>query len=64
MIIHGEQDRVIPLEFGKTLFETYKGDKEFMVIKDRGHNDMPDALKSEGVLKFLDMVEQKTAKAS
>ena len=53
-IMHGDQDKVIPFKFGKTLFERAEVKKDFMIVKNRGHNDMPDAVKSEGVLKFLE----------
>ena len=39
LIIHGDQDKVIPIEFGREVFEAAKPPKEWYVIPGAGHND-------------------------
>ena len=41
LFIHGDQDTLIPLEFGRRLYEAYpSGNKEFKVIQGAGHNNV------------------------
>ena len=41
MIIHGTKDRIIPIKYGKALFDKVSTqDKKFIAIKDAGHNDI------------------------
>ena len=40
LIIHGTEDKQIPFAMGKKLFEKYKGKKDFIRIKDAGHNNI------------------------
>ncbi len=42
LIIHGDKDEIIPYEMGKELFDTYKGTKQMVTIKNGGHNDLQD----------------------
>jgi uncharacterized protein len=39
LIIHGDQDDVIPLELGRQVFEAAKPPKSFQLIKGASHND-------------------------
>lgn len=41
LVIHGEQDDIVPFEFGKKLYESYVGPKEFVSIKGAAHNNLP-----------------------
>ena len=40
LLIHGEADNIIPLRFGRRLFETAKKPKEAHFIAGAGHNDL------------------------
>lgn len=42
LVIHGTQDRVIPIELGRKVFDAAPGWKVFQVIQDAGHNDLSD----------------------
>jgi uncharacterized protein len=57
-VSHGDRDELIPLEFGRKLFDAAAGPrKEFFVIPRGGHNDpQPDAY-YEALATFLDSVE-------
>jgi uncharacterized protein len=40
LILHGTSDDVVPFESGKKLFEAFNGQKEFVAIKNGGHNNL------------------------
>jgi fermentation-respiration switch protein FrsA (DUF1100 family) len=40
IIIHGDNDAIIPLKFGKKLFNAYEGPKKMHIINGAGHNDI------------------------
>lgn len=40
LIVHGDEDRVIPIEFAKNLFERANHPKEFVTINGGAHNDL------------------------
>lgn len=40
LIVHGDQDEIIPLELGRQVFEAAKPPKTFYVIKGADHNNM------------------------
>lgn len=42
LFIHGDGDEIIPLKFGMELYNKFSGTKEIKVLKDYGHNNMPD----------------------
>lgn len=39
MVLHGDQDEVVPLGMGKELYEAARPPKRFYVIPGAGHND-------------------------
>ena len=41
LVIHGERDTIIPIRFGRRLYEAAEGSKDLLVIPDGGHNDLP-----------------------
>ena len=41
LCIHGERDRIVPMEFGRALFDAATEPKEWHVFDDAGHNDLP-----------------------
>ncbi len=53
LVIHGEQDAIIPFKFGKALFVRAKEPKMSKFIKVAGHNDLYDHGTSSNVLEFL-----------
>ena len=53
LVIHGEQDNIVPVRFGRALFEAATGPKEIQTLPQSGHNDMhPDSVYAL-VAKFL-----------
>ncbi len=38
LVIHGAKDRVVPIEYGRAVFETTSGLKRFLAIEGGGHN--------------------------
>lgn len=40
LIIHGSEDRIIPMELGRKLYDTAEGEKSFHAIEGAGHNDI------------------------
>lgn len=40
LVVHGDLDRVIPIKFGKALYDAALEPKEMQVIKGGGHNDL------------------------
>jgi hypothetical protein len=40
VMIHGDQDSIIPIHFGEKLYNTYKGQKVFYKIDGAGHNNI------------------------
>ena len=44
LILHGSQDRVVPIDQGKDLFDAVaSADKQFIIINDAGHNNISDS---------------------
>ena len=41
LVIHGDRDSIVPIRFGRRLYEAAKGSKDFLVIPDGGHNNLP-----------------------
>jgi fermentation-respiration switch protein FrsA (DUF1100 family) len=39
LIIHGENDEIVPFSMGQKLYDTSRAPKYFYVIKGAGHND-------------------------
>lgn len=40
LLLHGDADRVVPLEVGRELFARLEGEKELVVLPGGGHNDL------------------------
>lgn len=40
MVFHGEMDKIIPLKYGLKLYDAAEGDKAFIRIPERGHNNL------------------------
>jgi len=53
LIVHGEKDRIVPVKFGKRLFDAANAPKESMWIAEAGHNDLYDHGMGAQVLDFL-----------
>jgi uncharacterized protein len=57
-ISHGDRDELIPMDFGRRLFEAAAGRrKEFFVVPRGGHNDPQPHAYYEALATFLDSVE-------
>jgi hypothetical protein len=53
LVLHGEQDRVVPLRFGRALFDAAPEPKELWLSRDAGHEDLVRHGAFEAVLDFL-----------
>lgn len=53
LVIHGEQDRVIPTRFGRRLFQAASQPKEGHFLADAGHNDLFEHGLTDIELEFL-----------
>lgn len=42
LIVHGERDRVVPVRFGRRLFDIAPEPKRALIVPDAGHNDLFD----------------------
>ncbi len=54
MVIHGEQDNVISIEFGKQVFDAAPEPKEALFIPNAGHNNLFDFYADKKILVYLD----------
>ena len=41
LVMHGERDRVVPIRFGRALFDAAPEPKEFWVARESGHENLP-----------------------
>lgn len=41
LCVHGDRDRIIPIEFGRMLYDAAREPKEWYVVEGAGHNDLP-----------------------
>jgi hypothetical protein len=53
LILHGEADGIIPIQYGERLYALVPGEKRFMRFAAGGHNDLDDFGATEEALKFL-----------
>jgi hypothetical protein len=53
LVIHGEQDRVVPVRFGRALFDAAPQPKELWLAREAGHEDLVRYGALEAVLDFL-----------
>ena len=53
LIIHGERDGIIPVEFGRALFQRAKEPKVGRFLPEAGHNDLYEHGAATVILKFL-----------
>ncbi len=54
LLIHGDQDRVLPQSHGRTLFDTAKHPKQAVWLEGAGHTDVYDFGAGDAVMKFLE----------
>jgi fermentation-respiration switch protein FrsA (DUF1100 family) len=54
LVLHGERDRVIPIRFGRALFDAAPEPKEFWVAREAGHETLMQFGAFEAVLSFLE----------
>ncbi len=53
-IVHGERDRIVPVAFGRALFEAAADPNEASFFPAAGHNDLYDHGAAEAIIDFLD----------
>ncbi len=54
LVIHGKQDKIIKVELGQKIFEKAPEPKQFLLIKNAGHNNIYDFSIKEKIFSFLD----------
>jgi len=54
LVLHGERDRVVPIGFGRALFDAAPEPKEFWVARDAGHETLAQFGALDAVLSFLE----------
>jgi uncharacterized protein len=54
LVLHGQRDRVVPLRFGRALFDAAPQPKEFWLSREAGHEDLVWFGGFEAVLSFLE----------
>ncbi len=54
LVIHGEQDRIIPIQLGRRLFEEASDPKTFRAIPGAGHNDLHRYSTDDIAAEFID----------
>ncbi len=40
LVIHGDRDRIVPIQLGKEVYEKANGPKDFYLVSGAGHNDV------------------------
>ncbi len=66
LVIHGENDSVIPIWHGRMLFNKAKQPKTFCWLKGIGHNDLPQSIRSEywdSIDRFVNLIEKTSPSA-
>jgi hypothetical protein len=53
LVLHGERDRVVPLRYGRALFDVAPDPKELWLSREAGHEDLVRYGALEAVLDFL-----------
>lgn len=54
LVLHGERDRVVPVRFGRALFDAAPEPKEIWLSREAGHEDLARFGAFEAVLRFLE----------
>ncbi len=54
LILHGERDRVVPVRFGRALFDAAPEPKEIWLSRDAGHEDLVRFGAFDAVLRFIE----------
>jgi uncharacterized protein len=54
LVLHGERDRIVPIRFGRALFDAAPEPKEFWVSREAGHESLMRFGAFEAVLRFLE----------
>jgi len=58
LVIHGEQDSLIPLRLGRALYDAAREPKEWLAVPGAGHNDVPDVGGKEYLRKIDDFLRR------
>ena len=53
LVIHGERDRIVPVRFGRALFDAAPDPKELWLAREAGHEDLVRYGAFDAVLDFL-----------
>ena len=53
--LHGAQDKIVPMRFGQALFDAYKGEKDFRIFDNAGHNDIYEMTDMNAVIRDLNL---------
>lgn len=60
LLVHGQKDQVIPIRYGRRLYEAAAEPKEFKVIANAGHNNVYDHGAGLHILSFLSSISAKS----
>lgn len=55
LVLHGEADRIVPVRFGRALFDAAQEPKEFRPFPQAGHNDLYDHGAAQAAIGFLQL---------
>lgn len=56
LVLQGEQDKVVPIAFGRAVYQLLSSKKQFISYPQRGHNDLPTQTLNRDVLTFLQSI--------
>lgn len=56
LVIHGDQDAIIPISHGQRLYDAAPGPKQFFKVKDAGHNNLSDVAAAQYPLVFAEFM--------
>ena len=59
MVVHGERDGVIPVEFGRALFDAANAPKVGRFFPAAGHNDLYEYGAAGMIIEFVDGIPKK-----
>ncbi len=60
MVLHGEADRVVPIDMGRAVFDAARHPKQSHFVPDFGHDEMIDIGAPDQVLRWLEVIHEPT----
>ena len=53
LVLHGEKDHIVPIKFGKAIYQSANQPKAMQIYKDFGHNDISAEVAWRDILQFV-----------